>query len=268
MRRNSLLPGALLLMGLAAWPDPAARAADPATPPAKPAVEPSAIAALQRMGAFLRAQQTMEVTSEMSTDDVLDSGQKVEYGGTVTLKVRRPNRMAVEVTSDRKNERIYYDGTTFTVFQPTAGYYASFPAPGTLRELVDVLEQRYGVDLPLADLFRLGTNESQIAAIKGARLVGTSTVKGAACSHYAFQQADIDWEIWIQDGAQPLPRKLVITTTTEKSQPQHNQVMTWNLTPSFQAQTFTFTPPANAQRIDFDVTKPGPETRSLQGGTP
>jgi hypothetical protein len=255
----------LVAVGLGAGVALRARAADA---PKEPAIDPSAIAALKKMGTFLRNLQTLEVRSEMTTDDVLDSGQKVELQGTVDMKVRRPNRMAVDVRSDRKNERIFYDGTTFTVFQPTAGYYASFPAPSTLGELVDALEQKYGLDLPLADLFRLGTNEGQIAEIRGASLVGESTVKGSACSHYAFHQADVDWELWIQEGAQPLPRKLVITTTTEKTQPQHTSVMTWNLSARLDDAAFAFTPPRNAQRIEFDVTKAGAATRSLKGGTP
>jgi hypothetical protein len=256
------LLGALLVFGLGAGASEGARAAEAP----KPAIDPSAIAALQKMGAFLRSLQTMEVQSEMTTDDVLGSGQKVELQGTVNMKVRRPSRMSIDVRSDRKNERIYYDGTTFTVFQPTIGYYASFPAPPTLGELVDVLEQKYGIDLPMADLFRLGTNDGQLAAIRGASFVGYSTVKGSVCSHFAFRQADVDWELWIQEGAQPLPRKLVITTTTEKTQPQHTSVMTWNLSPTLEDQAFVFTPPANAQRIEFDVTKAGAASRSSKAG--
>ena len=256
------LLGALLVFGLGAGASGGARAAEAP----KPAIDPTAIAALQRMGAFLRGLQTMEVQSEMTTDDVLGSGQKVELQGTVDMKVRRPSRLSVDVRSDRKNERITYDGTTFTVFQPTIGYYASFSAPPTLGELVDVLEQKYGVDLPLADLFRLGNNEGQLAAIRGASFVGYSTVKGSVCSHYAFHQSDVDWELWIQEGAQPLPRKLVIRTTTEKTQPQHTSVMTWNLSPTLEDQAFVFTPPANAQRIEFDVTKAGAASRSLKAG--
>jgi hypothetical protein len=258
---------ATLLAGVAwAWASPGAPAENAPAP--EPAIDPGAVAALRKMGAFLRAQQAMEVQSETTTDDVLASGQKVEYGGTVGLELRRPNRLRVDVVSDRRNERIFYDGNTFTVYQPAVGYFASFAAPPTVRELVDVLEQRYGVDLPLADVFRLGTDEAQLAAIRGATLIGMSTIKGAACSHYAFHQADIDWEIWIQDGAQPLPRKLVITTTSDRTQPQHTSVLTWNLAPTFDEQAFSFAPPPNAHRIDFDVPKPGPTPRTLKGGTP
>jgi hypothetical protein len=262
--------GAWLVTGVCALASPGARAVEA---PKKPAIDPSAIVALQKMGTFLRSLSSMEVQAEASTDDVLPSGQKVEYSGTVTMKVQRPNRLRAEITSDRKNERLFYDGATFTVFQPSLGYYASFPAPPTLRELVDVLEKRYGVDLPLADLFRLGADEAQMAAIRGATTIGWSTIKGAVCTHYAFHQADIDWELWIQEGAQPLPRKIVITTTSEKSQPQHVSVLTWNLAPALDEQAFVFTPPPNAQRINFDVAGPpapatGAKSPVQQGGRP
>jgi hypothetical protein len=228
------------------------------TPAPAPAVDPAAVAALRKMGAFLRALQAMWVQSEITTDDVLPSGQKVEYGGTVDLKVRQPNRMRVEVSSDRKNEQMYYDGSTFTIFQPTPGYYASFAAPPTVRGLVDVLERRYGADLPLADLFRLGTDEAELGSITSATMVGWSTIKGTVCAHYAFRQPDVDWELWIQEGPQPLPRKLVITTASEKTEPQHVAVLSWNLTPRLDEHMFTFVPPPRAQRIDFTGVGPGP----------
>ena len=65
-----------------------------------------------------------------TTDDLLPSGQKVQFGGTVDLKIRRPDRLRMDITGDRRNERLYYDGKTFTVFGTNAGYYATFPAPG------------------------------------------------------------------------------------------------------------------------------------------
>jgi hypothetical protein len=239
----------LLFVGVSAWPAHAAAAE--ATK--KGSVEPAAIRAIQAMGTFLRTLNTMEVQSEMTTDDILPTGQKVQLGGTVSLKVKRPDRLRVEIASDRKNERIFYDGRAFTVFQPQLGYFATFAAPHSLGELVDVLEQQYGLDLPLADLFRLGTDPKQLAAIKDATVVGSSTVRGTPCVHYAFHQTDIDWEIWIEQGERPLPRKMVITTRTEKTQPQHTSVMTWNLKPAIDEQVFAFVPPPNAQRIDFDV---------------
>ena len=226
---------------------------------ATPAADtPDAIAALKKMGAFLRDQQMFAVKGQMTTDDVLASGQKVQFGSVVTLKVRRPDWMRVDIDGDRRVERLFYDGKTFTAFGKRAGYFAQFDAPPTLTELTPVLEKKYGVDLPLADLFYWGTAQDGSAEIKSATLVGTSVVGGTSCDHYAIRQADVDWEIWIEQGARPLPRKVVITTTAERMQPQHVMVLDWDLNPRLGEDAFTFNPPADAHRIEFEkATQPG-----------
>lgn len=227
-----------------------------AKPDAKPAINPNApdaIAALRKMGTFLRDQQSFSVQARTTTDDVLPSGQKVQFGGTVDLKIRRPDKMRVDIVGDRRNERLYYDGKTFTAFGDKVGYYASFPAPPKLVELKDVLEQRYAIDLPLADLFYWSGDRDGTAAITGATHVGVANVDGFMCDHFAFRQKDVDWELWIEQGGRPLPRKLVITTTADKSKPQHATVMNWDLSPKFDDQLFTFVPPQTARKIEFET---------------
>jgi hypothetical protein len=218
-------------------------------------IDPQAVSALERMSAFLRSQRAMTVTAETTTDEVLDSGQKVQTNGVAILKVSRPDRLRAEVMSDRRNEQIFYDGKTFTIYQPALGYYGSFNAPPTLAQLVYEAEQRYGIDMPLADLFAWGTAQSPAANLRGAISLGPSVVKGVKCDHYAFHEADVDWEVCIEQGARPLPRKLVITTTTERTQPQHVAVMSWDLAPRLDESLFTFKAPATAHRIDFDVAR-------------
>jgi hypothetical protein len=198
-KTTAFVSGVILSAALAAGSTARAAAA-------QPRIDPQAVAALERMGAFLRSQRAMVVNADTTTDEVLDSGQKVQRQGVATLKVSRPDRLRADVTSDRRNEQLFYDGKTFTIYQPALGYYGSFNAPPTLGQLVDEAEQRYGVEMPLADLFTWGTEQSPAAHLKGAINVGPSMVKGAKCDHFAFHQADVDWELWIQQGPQPLPR--------------------------------------------------------------
>ena len=238
-----------LMLGAGSWSKAEAKPAS-----AKPAVDPDAIAALQKMGAFLREQQKFSVRANVTTDDLLASGQKVQFGGTIELMVRRPDRMRADVRGDRSDEHIYYDGKTFTIFGEKVGYYASFQAPATLAELKDVTEKRYGIDLPLADLFYWGTEHDGTSDITAATKVGVSTVEGTACDHFAFRQKDVDWELWIEQGAHPLPRKLVITTTSEKSRPQHGMVLDWDLAPKLADELFTFAPPPEAHKVEFDTS--------------
>jgi hypothetical protein len=226
---------------------------------AKPPVDPEAISALHKMGEFLRSRQIFAVQARITTDDVIASGQKVQFGGTVELRVRRPDRMRMDIAGDRRNEHIYYDGKTFTVYGERVGYYASFPAPATLAELKDVLEKRYAFDLPLADLFYWGTDHDGEAAIQAATRVGAANIDGFMCDHFAFRNKDVDWELWIEQGGRPVPRKEVITTTAEKTKPQHTMVLSWDLSPKLEDQMFTFVPPASAHQIEFDTVDRRPK---------
>ena len=84
---------------------------------------------------------------------------------------------------------------------------------------------------------------------------GPGVVEGVTCEHYAFRQPGLDWQVWIQLGDHPLPRKLVLTTTTDDARPQHTSVLTWNLAPSYSEDAFVFDPPADAHKIVFAEVK-------------
>ena len=66
-----------------------------------------------------------------------------------------------------------------------------------------------------------------------------------------FRQDGLDWQIWIQAGDYPLPRKMVLTTTDDDARPQQTSVWTWNLAPSFNSPEFDFVAPEGAKRIPF-----------------
>ncbi|MBK6805013.1 MAG: DUF2092 domain-containing protein [Betaproteobacteria bacterium] len=83
-------------------------------------------------------------------------------------------------------------------------------------------------------------------------VVGKAVVEGVRCDHLAFRAPHVDWQIWIQEGKEPLPRKLVITTRDQANAPQFSVVVTkWNLRPTFTPQTFGFRAPSGAKQVEF-----------------
>jgi hypothetical protein len=210
--------------------------------------DPDAIKALEDMGRYLRTLNAFQIRTQTTRDEVLADGQNIEFGAVVDMIVARPNRLRAEVTSD-KQQRLYFDdGKTFSVWARRMNYYATLPAPPTLRELADTLADRYNVELPVADLFYWGDTRNT-EQIRGAMDIGPSQIDGVTCEHYAFRQDGADWQVWIQQGDYPLPRKLVITTLSDPARPKFTSVMTWNLAPSFNDAAFTFVPPKDARRI-------------------
>ena len=224
---------------------PASAAAAPAT-----GVDPQALDALKRMSAYLQTLPAVQLTSNASLDVVTRQGQRVQLDGVVDYKIKQPNAFVIDMNSDQKKRRFYYDGKQFTVYGPTMGYYATADAPPTIRETLAAIDARYGIELPLEDLFRWNdpTGNPAENLISGFP-VGTATIDGVETEHYAFRQKDVDWQIWIQKGAQPLPRKVVIVDRTDEAHPTYTARLAWNVNPSFTADEFAFRPGKDSKQI-------------------
>ena len=121
----------------------------------------------------------------------------------------------------------------------------------TIGGLIDKLEERYGVEMPLSDLFLFGTPAAPLDKIESAMNAGQDFIDDELCDHYAFRQGKIDWQIWIATGSKPLPRKVVITNRTDEARPQSVSLIDWNLKPTFKDSVFKFTPPKGATKIEI-----------------
>ena len=259
MKASFRIIGALTLAAacagsaLAQTAAPAAPAAPSAAAPApassKPTINEKALERLKAMGAHLRTLKAFTVTADVTTDLVLDSGQKVESGQTVEISARLPNMVLVSTQAPLRSRKIYYDGKTVTVYGEKIGYYGSFPAPATIVATLEAAAKKYGIEVPLADLFLFGTDKSNLGAITEALYTGPQRVGGVLCDNFAFRQPDVDWQVCIERGTKALPRKLVITSTDVAERPQRRSVLTWKAGTAPAAEAFTFKPPKDAKRI-------------------
>jgi hypothetical protein len=247
-RENSDAPSAVGTTGGAATPVQPGESSAATNSGAAIERDPDAIKALADMSNYLRTLKAIQVHVATSRDEVLEDGQNVTFSGTVDMLAERPNHLRAEVITDKQQRMYFDDGKTFSMWARRVNYYATIPAPPTLRELADKLSDQYNLELPVADLFHWGDGDST-AAIVGAIDVGASQIDGTTCEHYAFRQEGADWQVWIQQGNYPLPRKLVITTLTDPARPRFTSVMTWNLAPSYDAAAFTFDPPKDTKKI-------------------
>lgn len=220
-----------------------------------PAIEPEATAALQRMGKHLATLKTFSVKGVNSSEEVLPGGLKARHDTVATLVATRPDRVRSEQTSDRRHRLVVYDGKTFSLYSKSSGYYTQVPVTATLQQLSAKLASDYRLDLPLLDLFAWGDEQAKHPELKLARVVGLSTVRGVACDQYAFRQDGSDWQVWIQRGANPLPRRLVVTNTTLEARPQLIAEYDWTPNPQVAPTTFAFTPPAGAISIPLSRVK-------------
>jgi len=244
--RKLILAAALALTAAGAC----AQTAAPVAPTTANPVAPGAIQALKDMGAYLQTLQRFSVTTRVTGERVLADGQKLQHAAKATMDVARPNRLRARIFTASAERELIYNGKVVTLYTPAQKYYSSVEFSENLTGLVRRLQQRYGIEVPLADLFLWGTTDAPLDTIESAMNAGQDFVGDDLCDHYAFRQGNLDWQVWIKSGAQRLPRKLVITNRADDARPQSMSVIEWSLKPSFKDSIFTFAPPPGAQRVE------------------
>ena len=151
--------------------------------------------------------------------------------------------------------------------------YATVAAPATIDATLDRLQDEYGIAMPLMDLLYADPYSVLTETVTYGRYLGIHQAAGVPCHHLVFSQATVEWQIWIDAGDEPLPRKLVITYVQEPGEPQYTAtIRRWSLTPNFPEDLFTFVAPEDAQKVDASAMKrpregDRPATVPEQGGT-
>lgn len=232
----------------------------------KPAIDPQADALLRRMGDYLAQAQFFSVNAEVWQDVQMASGQRVQAGRTIDLQVRRPNRFHTEVRSARRTRGLYYDGKTLTLLNRAQNFYGSIPAPASLDEALDIACERFGITMPLEDLMVSDPYRSAICKVTSGIDIGPVTVLGVACEHLAFSQGMINWQIWIEDGVMPVPRKIVITYKDEECSPEYTAIFShWDFQTKLPDFLFNFEPPTGAVKINVEEIKGKHQAHESEG---
>ena len=242
----------LLVIGSSAVP---ARAADEKPDPARPpVVDPRADELLRAMGDYLAAADQFSFRAEITSGGALPTGQQIEYAAVQDVAIRRPNRAYVEYEGDLGASQLWYDGRQVTVYDGDENAYATTPVPGKLDAALDRLLDAHGFTPPLADLVRSDPYRALHKRAHFGVYVGKTTVDGVRCHHLAFMDEHIDWQIWIEDGTQIVPCKLVITYTSLPGAPEFRAVLSdWEFDGRLADALFTPLLPPSAAKREFDT---------------
>ena len=148
---------------------------------------------------------------------------------------------------------LIFDGTTISIFGRHLNQYAQVNGPGTLEELVDRLRAGTGASLPATELMLSSAYEELTAGVIDAKHIGRGVIGGVECEHLAFRTPEVDWQLWVEVGPRPVPRKYVITSKTVAGSPQFTLVVKdWRTGVPVDANTFVFTPPEGAARVALE----------------
>jgi hypothetical protein len=217
-----------------------------------PEVEPEATRILKRMTDYVGGLKRFSLNTENMFEDVLVSGQKIQYDFTARVSIQRPNKLRAERVGDILNQVLVYDGETLTVYNREDNYYAVADAPGNIDDLLVFARDHLDIVPPSSDMVFTNAFDLLTANITSGVVVGKSMIGGVKCDHLAFRSPAVDWQIWIADGDEPLPHKYVLTTMDDPAHPQYIILISnWNVAPKPDDALFRFSAPEGAKKIDF-----------------
>ena len=252
-----------LLVGLVIWGSfwvhilaqapPPRQLADTESGPS--AIDPQSDALLKRMADYLTALPSFTVRATNTMQVMLVSGEKLDFVADSEVSVRRPDRMRSRRAGVAGSADFFYDGKAVTLFDRTTKFFTVNQAPPSIDHMLPVLADLLGVDVPGADLLYTDVYAGLMEEVTQAHHLGIEDVGGVRAHHLAFRGREVDWQIWIEDGERPLPRRYLITTKWMTGAPQFGVALNdWNVSPTLDDKTFIFEAPPGARKVD--VIKP------------
>ncbi len=240
----------LALMGL---PTTAAAVEGPPKAEAAPHekhVDPEADRMLRQMTDYLAALKTFEVTSSTVDEVLTNDGRKIQITGDQDVFVSRPSRLRSAQATAANGLAFADDGKTMTLYCKANNEYATAPAPATIDATIDTLHKRYQLDAPGADLLYSRPYEVLTEQVTAGQFIGKETVDGVLANHLAFQGEEVDWQVWIQAGPQPLPLRYVITSKTMTDKPEFTvRLSNWQPRAALADSVFQFQVPVGAKKV-------------------
>lgn len=208
---------------------------------------------LKAMTDYTGAQKSISATFDSDIEVVTPDLEKVQFTSSGKLQLARPDKLRISRTGGYADVQLVYDGKTVSIYGNNAKAYAQADLAGTVDQLVDLIQAKSGAAMPGTDLLLSNAYDELTSNVVLAKHIGQGVIDGVECEHLAFRGVDTDWQIWIESGARPVPRKYVITSKTLAGAPQYTlRIKDWKTDTVADADTFVFKPPAGATKVDLE----------------
>ena len=243
---------AVLALAVVAIASPA-RAADPKPANAPSAQDPDARALLLGMANFMANAPGFRLTMRSSYDAIQADGQRIEFGERRQVLMQRPDRFRVDVErSDGERGGVVFDGRTITAFNTTDNVYARVKKPGSVDQALVYMVRDLQATMPLARMFTTGFAPYLDKRARSVTFVEECTLFDVPTNHVAARSDEVDLQLWIAKGPEPLPRRVVITYKNAPGQPQFRaDLHDWKVAANADAAAFKFVPPAGAEQVMY-----------------
>jgi hypothetical protein len=209
---------------------------------------------LKTMADYVSRQDNLSLKYDTDIEVVTPAVEKIQFSASGDVTMSRPNKFRVSRTGGYADVELISDGANVTVYDRGGNRFAQVPGSGSFDQAVDKLRSDASLELPGADLLLSKPYEELMSGVLEAKHIGRGVVEGVECEHLAFRNLDIDWQIWVEVGERPVPRKYVITSKAVGAAPQYTlRLRDWKTGVTPAPDAFAFKPPAGSSGVAITV---------------
>jgi len=204
---------------------------------------------LKAMSDYIGAQKSFSVTFDSDIEVITQDLQKIQFDSSGQVLLSRPDKLRASRLGGYADVELVFDGKTATLLDKASNAYFQTEAAGSVDQLINKLRNELAIELPGADILNGNVYDTLMANVVDAKYIGRGVIDGVECEHLAFRDADTDWQIWVELGARPIPRKYVITSKAVTAAPQYTlRIKEWRTDPAA-PDAFAFHPPQGAKAV-------------------
>jgi hypothetical protein len=211
-------------------------------------------AILKAMSDWMSSQKSLELTFDSDIEIITPEVEKIQFTNSGSMALVRPDKFRGHRVGGYADVEMVFDGKTASVLGKNANAYAQIEMPGTVDQMITAMRAGHGVAMPFGDFLLSNSYDVLIADVLEAKHIGRGVIDGVECEHLAFRNGETDWQVWVEVGPRPMPRKIVITSKTMAAAPQYSvRIKSWKTDVAPAAGTFAFVPPAGAKKLAPDA---------------
>ena len=211
-----------------------------------------AIEVLKHMAAFKSSQDEVIIKGVTFTDARVGAGLMVANAEEVSVSIKRPGSMLITSADGEATKGFYFHDGLFTFFNSATRLYGQADIPKDIEAAMEFALDELGVEAPLLDLIYKDASTHLLTSGETVLyLTDKARVGNTDCHHLAIRGAEVDVQLWVEEGDRPVTRRLMITSKWEGGSPRFVADLDWDTNPEFKPGFFEFKAPDGAEKIEF-----------------
>lgn len=208
---------------------------------------------VKRVVDFMKSHEDLRFDALFTYEVVQENGQKLQFDILQDVAIHRPKRMFWKILFDDATlETAWLQDGIFTLVRQPTNVWGRAVVPPDLSGAVVRLSEEYGITVPFIDLLSGDVEDLWLGEdVESVEYVGESWILGRWTDQVAIRKPGVDIQLWLDEGDEPFPVKMVVIRTEEEGMPGFwVRFNTWS-TQLKKIDIPVFAPPEGSEQIEI-----------------